>query len=178
MCGCERVAANWQGWHVCRRSSGEVRWSGHVCGPCPVGRTGRPWPLIWWSWTELHCILFLSKAVPCKLHCTLWTMLHPTELHCILLSCDAHCWALSHPTELHYTLLSYAAPWWATSPPPPCAWMIILSFATTFYSTLFCTFWSMQHPTELCYILLSYATSCELRCNLTELYLQQYLCPI
>ncbi len=58
-----------------------------------------------------------------------WAKLHPTELHCALLSYDAPSWVTRHPNDLHCALLSYAAPYWA-----------------------------MLHLTKLCSIQLSYAT--------------------
>jgi hypothetical protein len=84
--------------------------------------------------TELHCIL-LSYAAP------FWAPLHPPELRCILFSYPAPYWAKLHLTELHCILLSYAAPFWAPLHPPE----------------LRCTHWATLHPTKLCWIQLSYA---------------------
>jgi hypothetical protein len=147
---CSKV--NWQGWHLCRRSSGEVRWSGHVCGPCPVGRTGRPWPLIWWSWTELHCILFLAMLYPVS-----YTA--PCELRCTPLSCTTFYWAALHTAELNLTVLSYTTPCWATLhpselPPPPPRAPAWLHHTELCYNLL-----HYSAPSDQCSTLLSYATS-------------------
>jgi hypothetical protein len=118
-----------------------------------------------------------SSAVPSVLHCTLWAMLHPTELrlHSIelyhaLISYTAPCWAVVQPAELpsselrctswamlHLiepwgTLLSYGAPHWAM--------LYLLSFAAPY--------WAKVHPAEL------HSTLTELRCTLLS-YAEPYL---
>ncbi len=126
--------------------------------------TAKPYAAQYWATlhpAELHCILFLSSAVPSELHCTLWAMLHPTELRLLsielhtLVSYTAPCWSMmqpaehtiSHPTELCCTLLNYAAP------SEQCC--ILLGHGALYWATL--------HPIELKCTLLSYtATPCEL----------------
>ncbi len=79
-----------------------------------------------------------------------WAKLHPTELHCTLLSYDAPSWATGHPTELRCTLLSYAAFNWATQHP---IWATLHPKIYGAPSELSCTFlsyaapvWTMVHP--------------------------------
>jgi hypothetical protein len=110
-----------------------------------------------------------------------WAKLHPTELHCTLLSyaatswvtlCPilsypAPCWAKKHPTELCCIQLSYLAlrfTLWATLHPTELH-CTLLSYAATSWATL-CPIlsyaapcWATMHPTKLCCIQLSYVAS-------------------
>jgi hypothetical protein len=91
--------------------------------------------------TVLHCILFLSYAVPSELHCTLWATLHPTELRCILLTYTTPYWATLHLAEL------------LPSPPALCT---LLSYVVSFWTMLHllsnaAAYWATGHLTELHY---------------------------
>ena len=103
--------------------------------------------------TELHCIL-LSYAAP----------LHSLELHCTLLSCAEFNWATPHPMWAKLHPLSQAASFWARLHPSelrctlselgcaPRATVNLQSYATAFWGTL--------HPSELRCTLLMYTHSC------------------
>ncbi len=73
---------------------------------------------------------------PCQFR-AVYSMPHPTELCCTLLSCAAPYWSVLHPTELCRTLLSYAAPYRAMPRPN----------------------WATPHPAEICRTLPYYAAS-------------------
>ncbi len=72
-----------------------------------------------------------------------WAVMHPTELHCNLLSYVAIYWCTLHPTELRCTRLRYAASYWAMLHPSEvhCTqyteqWCTLLSNDATYWITL------------------------------------------
>ncbi len=82
-----------------------------------------------------------------------WAKLHPTGLHCILLSYAAPSWATLNPNKLYCALLSYATPYYAMlhSTELHCTLSELCCFPE-----LRCTLWAKLHPTELRCTLLNY----------------------
>jgi hypothetical protein len=84
-----------------------------------------------------------------------WAKLHPTELHCILLSYAAPSWA-------RCTLMSYTAPYWAT--------LYFLGMLHSLHPELSCIlsyiapFWATLHPIWAKLCPKSYAALFELSC--------------
>jgi hypothetical protein len=77
-----------------------------------------------------------------------------SEFRCTQLSCTAFYWSIPHPTELHCTLLSYTTPCWVTP-------QNLLNYAALFWATLHvlsnaAPYWATGHSIELCCTLLSY----------------------
>ncbi len=131
------------------------------------------------TWASLHH--FLRYLALSELHCPpscaafYWATLHPTKLHCTLLSYASN-WRATPPKNC--TLLRFAAPCWAIAPRHPDLtelWCTLLNYAES--SEQCCNFLShpapyraMLYPTELHCTLLSHTVACELRYTLNELH--------
>ncbi len=119
--------------------------------------------------TELPCSLlsFTASFLPSELHCTLWAMLHPTEmrLHSIelehaLMSYTSPCRAKVQPA-----VLTSLSPYWAmlypselAAPAEQCCTLLsrgtLLSYAAPYWATLYppscaAPYWAKLNPAEL-----------------------------
>jgi len=140
-----------------------------------VRRIMRHFSILSMECIAIRCILLSYMLHHTELLCT-WASLHPflrylalSELHCTP-SCAAFYWATLHPTKLHCTLLSYASPWRATPPKH----RTLLSFAAPCWAIAPAPwpYWALVHPSELRWIFWAMLQLSEPPCTL-----QSYAVP-